>query len=113
MTALAGGVPRTLERYYDAAPRSAARPVEQGPFTIFLGTGPWPYYARPRLGLEHEFTLEDVQAARSRLNDLGAPEPFEWVHETTPSLLAAVREAGLDVLEAPLMVLDRAAWSGG
>ena len=32
------------------------------------------------------------------------------MHETTPSLLAAAREAGLEVLEAPLMVLDRGAW---
>ena len=38
------------------------------------------------------------------------PEAFEWVHETTPALLPLVREAGLDVLEAPLMVLDRAAF---
>jgi predicted GNAT family acetyltransferase len=32
------------------------------------------------------------------------------VHETTPSLLGAARSAGLEVLEAPLMVLDRSAW---
>ena len=32
------------------------------------------------------------------------------MHETTPSLLAAARAAGLEVLEAPLIVLDRAAW---
>jgi GNAT superfamily N-acetyltransferase len=38
------------------------------------------------------------------------PEAFEWVHETTPALLALVRETGLDVLEAPLMVLERAAF---
>src|SRR3954447_4382903 len=100
MTALDGGVGRTLERYYDAAPRSAARPVEHGPFTIFVGTGPWPYYARPRLRAEHAFTLEDVESARGKQRELGAPESFEWVHETTPSLLAAAHAAGVAVLEA-------------
>jgi ribosomal protein S18 acetylase RimI-like enzyme len=34
------------------------------------------------------------------------PEAFEWVHETTPALLPLVRAAGLDVLEAPLMMLE-------
>ena len=91
-------------------PRSAARAEECGPFTLFVGTGPWPYYARPRLGLEHEFTLSDVRAAQARKRELGQPEAFEWVHETTPSLLAATREAGLEVLEAPLMVLERSSW---
>ncbi|MDR7321511.1 MULTISPECIES: GNAT family N-acetyltransferase [Catenuloplanes] len=43
---------------------------------------------------------------RRRQRDIGAPEAFEWVHETSPDLLAVARSAGLDVLEAPLMVLD-------
>ena len=77
---------------------------------MFVGTGSWSYYARPRLGLEHEFTVADIEAAAARKRELGQPESFEWVHETTPSLLAAARAAGLDVLEAPLMVLDRSAW---
>ncbi|HET6547761.1 MAG TPA: GNAT family N-acetyltransferase [Solirubrobacter sp.] len=110
MTRWDGGVRRTLDLYYDAAPRSAARVEEAGPFTLVAGTGPWPYYARPRLGTTHEFTAGDIEAARARQRELGLPETFEWVHETTPSLLAAARGAGLDVLEAPLMVLDRAAW---
>jgi ribosomal protein S18 acetylase RimI-like enzyme len=33
----------------------------------------------------------------------------EWVHETTPSLLAAAREAGLHVTECPLLVLPHGA----
>ncbi|MFI5897256.1 GNAT family N-acetyltransferase [Actinoplanes sp. NPDC051513] len=37
---------------------------------------------------------------------MGIPEAFEWVHETTPDLLAVARSAGLDVLLAPLLVLD-------
>jgi GNAT superfamily N-acetyltransferase len=91
-------------------PRSAARVEEVGPFSLFVGTGAWPYYARPRLGAEHTFTPDDVQAARIRQLGVGAPETFEWVHETTPSLLDAVRSVGLEVLEAPLLVLDRSAW---
>jgi predicted N-acetyltransferase YhbS len=88
-------------------PRSAARVEEVGPFTLFVGTGAWPYYARPRLGLEHEFTRSDVDAVRARQRELGVPEAFEWVHETTPSLLPVI---GLEVLEAPLMVLEQRAW---
>jgi len=99
-----------LERYYDAAPRTAARVEEVGPFSVFIGTGRWSYYARPRLGVTDEFTVEDVQAALARKREVGQPESVEWVHETTPSLLAAAREAGLEVLEAPLMVLDQGAW---
>jgi GNAT superfamily N-acetyltransferase len=97
-----------LEKYYDSAPRSAARTEEHGPFTIFVGTGSWPYYARPRLGETHEFTAGDVTAVLERLRELEQPGAIEWVHETTPSLLEAARAAGCNVLEAPLMVLHRA-----
>ena len=89
-------------------PRSAARVEEVGPFTLFVGTGAWPYYARPRLA--RRFTAADVEAVRARQRALGVPEAFEWVHETTPGLLDVVRAAGLEVTEAPLMVLDRAVW---
>jgi ribosomal protein S18 acetylase RimI-like enzyme len=75
-----------------------------------VGTGPWPYYARPRLGEGHAFTVSDVESARAKQRELEAPEAFEWVHETTPSLLEAARDARLEVLEAPLMVLDHGAW---
>jgi ribosomal protein S18 acetylase RimI-like enzyme len=77
---------------------------------VFVGTGGWQYYVRPRHGLEHEFTADEVRAAAARKRELGQIESFEWVQETTPSLLAATREAGFDVLEAPLMVLDHGAW---
>jgi ribosomal protein S18 acetylase RimI-like enzyme len=98
-----------LESYYDAAPRSAARTEEHGPFTLFIGEGPWPYYARPRLGAA-EFDAEAIAVVRARQRELGVPEAFEWVDDTTPALLPLIREAGLDVLEAPLMVLDRTAF---
>ena len=73
-------------------PRSAARVEEVGPFSLFVGTGAWPYYARPRLG--RQIHRGDIEAVRARQRELGVPEAFEWVHETTPSLLG-VRAAGL------------------
>jgi ribosomal protein S18 acetylase RimI-like enzyme len=88
-------------------PRSAARVEEVGPFTLFVGTGAWPYYARPRLGLQEECTAADVEAVRRRQRELNVPETFEWVDETTPSLRPLM---DAEILDAPLMVLDRAAW---
>jgi GNAT superfamily N-acetyltransferase len=93
-----------LEHYYDAVPRSGAATEDIGPFTLFVSTGPWPYYARPRLGFEDEIGRADVAAVRERQRDLGLPEAFEWVVETTPSMSAAAREAGLTVEELPLLV---------
>lgn len=99
-----------LETYYDTAPRASATTEELGPFTLFLRADEdgWPYYARPRLGLDvaAAVTADDVRRARERQRGLGAPEAFEWVHETTPTLLAAARSAGLRVEECPLLVLD-------
>ena len=69
----------------------------------------WPYYARPRLGAT-EFTAEDVNAARARMKEASQPEIFEWVGENAPGLADAIRAAGLDVLELPLMQLDRSLW---
>jgi hypothetical protein len=94
-----------IERYYDAVPRSAARVEEIGPFTLFVSTGAWPYYARPRLGLDHTFTADEVETVRARQRELGIPEAFEWVHEVAPSLLGVMP---LPVMEAPLMVLTGA-----
>ena len=98
-----------LERFYDAVPRDAAVAEDIGGFVLFVREGAgWPYYARPRLGGDTP-SAADVTAVRARQRELGAPEDFEWVHETTPDLLAVARSAGLDVLLAPLLVLDRAA----
>jgi len=97
----------SLEEYYDAAPRVSARPEAIGPFTLFVKADPegWPFYARPRLGLDVPLTAVDVAAVRGRQKELGLPESFEWVHENTPTLLEAAREAGLQVNECPLLVL--------
>ncbi|MFJ1753479.1 GNAT family N-acetyltransferase [Kitasatospora sp. NPDC088134] len=96
-----------LETYYDAVPRFSATAEEHGPFTLFLRTGEgWHYYARPTLGSSGPFTADQVQQVRARQRAAGAPESFEWVHETTPGLRAAVEAAGLTVHAHPLLVLD-------
>jgi ribosomal protein S18 acetylase RimI-like enzyme len=92
-----------IERYADAAPREAAQVEEHGPLRLFVGKGPWPYYARPS-GLG-EPTPEDVAAVRARQAELRAPEAFEWIGELAPGLAPAARRAGLKVREQPLMVL--------
>lgn len=96
-----------LEQTYDAIPRAGGADIEAvGPFELFTRRPPaWPYYARPRLGVT-DFTVADVDAVRARQRELGVPEAIEWVHDVTPALLSAVRDSGLPVLEAPLMVLE-------
>jgi GNAT superfamily N-acetyltransferase len=101
-----------LERYYDAVPRAAARAEELGPLTLFVTDGPgWPYYARPTLGSSADVTVADVEAVRLRQRELGIPEAFEWVSETTPGLLAPVQGAGLVAHAYPLLVLDPTQWT--
>jgi ribosomal protein S18 acetylase RimI-like enzyme len=98
-----------LERFYDALPRPWTRVEEIGSLVLFIREGEgWPYYARPRLG-SNTPSAADILDTRARQRELGLPETFEWVHETTPDLLAVARSAGLDVLLAPLLVLDPAA----
>lgn len=99
-----------LERFYDAVPRDAARAEEFGSLVLFVREGAgWPFYARPRLDANRPPSVADINDARERQRELGLPEAFEWVHETSPELLAVARSAGLAVLAAPLMVLDPAA----
>ncbi len=96
-----------LERYYDAAPRPNCDTEELGPLTLFVARSGFPYYARPRLGLDAggqrgrgrppSSTGSVSSASRGRM---------EWVHETTPSLLAAARAAGMAVEECPLLLLE-------
>ncbi|MFD5528185.1 GNAT family N-acetyltransferase [Streptomyces virginiae] len=98
-----------LEQYYDTVPRvGGARAEDFGPLTLFVqeGTG-WPYYARPALGGSGA-TAADVERVLARQRELGVPEAFEWVAETSPALRAAVEEAGLHVHAHPLMVLEAA-----
>ncbi|GAB2747295.1 GNAT family N-acetyltransferase [Kitasatospora kifunensis] len=95
-----------LERYYDAVPRTAARTEAFGPLTLFVREGAgWPYYARPALPGRAPVTEADVRRVLARQRELGIPEAFEWVAETSPTLRAAAERAGLVVHEHPLMVL--------
>lgn len=94
-----------LERYYDAVPRSRADVEKMGPFTLFVARAGWPYYARPRLDAA-DFTADDVRRVLDRQAALGVPQSVEWVHETTPGLLAAAEDAGMSVQRCPLLVLD-------
>jgi ribosomal protein S18 acetylase RimI-like enzyme len=95
-----------LEEYYDAAPRARSDIEQHGPLTLFVARGGWPYYARPRLGLDQPVNAAEVTAVLARQRELGVPQAVEWVHETTPSLHAAVVEAGMTVELCPLLVLD-------
>jgi ribosomal protein S18 acetylase RimI-like enzyme len=94
-----------IERFYDAVPRYLAASELVGPLVVFSPQADsWPYYVRPALGAT-DVNRADVDAARARRRELGLPESFEWVHDTTPSLRAAAVESGLAVHEHPLMVL--------
>jgi ribosomal protein S18 acetylase RimI-like enzyme len=98
-----------LERFYDAVPRDAASTEDIGGFVLFVRDGAgWPFYARPRIGAPTP-SAADATAVRQRQRELGVPEQFEWVHETSPDLLAVARSAGLDVHLAPLLALETAA----
>jgi ribosomal protein S18 acetylase RimI-like enzyme len=95
-----------LEEFYDSVPRPGSRVEEHGELVLFVQAGDgYPYYARPRFPGGRP-TVADVLKVRERQRELGVPEVFEWVHETTPGLLDVAVEAGLEVLQAPLLVLD-------
>lgn len=95
-----------LEQYYDAVPRLSGHTEDFGPLTLFIrDDGGYPYYARPTLGSQEPLTVGQVDAVRARQRELGLPESFEWVAETTPGLKAAVAESGLRIAECPLLVL--------
>ncbi|MEV0040265.1 GNAT family N-acetyltransferase [Streptomyces sp. NPDC050804] len=96
-----------LEWYYDAVPRHGARAEDFGPLTLFVREGQgWPFYARPALGWSGAVSAAAVDRVRARQRELGVPEGFEWIAETTPLLRVAIEDSGLVVHEHPLMVLD-------
>ncbi|GAB3118870.1 hypothetical protein GCM10027160_31870 [Streptomyces calidiresistens] len=99
-----------IEEYHDTVPRHEARVEEHGPLTLFVRQGRGrPFHARPTQGWSGPPEAGDVRRVRARQRELGVPESFEWVAETTPALRAAVEETGLVVREHPLMVLDPSA----
>jgi GNAT superfamily N-acetyltransferase len=95
-----------LERFYDAVPRDRAAEEVFGGLSLFVRRGAgWPFYARPRLG-GPEPAAGDVARVLERQRELGIPEAFEWVHQTTPGLAKLIEAADLEILHAPLLVLD-------
>jgi ribosomal protein S18 acetylase RimI-like enzyme len=95
-----------IEEYYDAVPRSDSRAEDLGALTLFVRDGGgWSWYARPTRGWTGVVGVADVDRVRARQRELGVPERFEWVAETTPGLRPAVAASGLVVREHPLMVL--------
>ncbi|MGR8010623.1 GNAT family N-acetyltransferase [Streptomyces hypolithicus] len=98
-----------FELFYDSVPRSGARAEDFGPLTLFVraGSGGFPFYARPTRGWTGApVTAADVDRVRARQRELGLPETFEWVPETTPALRGALEATGLGVQARPLMLLE-------
>ncbi len=95
-----------IESYYDTVPRASATAERIGPFTLFVSTAAFPFYARPAAGADGTIRAADVAAVRARQRELGVPEAFEWVEELQPGLADVLRAAGLAVYRLPLMVHD-------
>lgn len=93
-----------IEVYYDAAPRTAAQTEQVGPFTLFVGSGSWGYYARPALHLASDISADDVDALRARQRELDVAQEIEWQPAVTPSLEEACVAAGMRVHRFRLMV---------
>ena len=91
-----------IETYYDEVPRTSSRVEEIGPFTLFVSTGPFDYYARPHRDAT-AISTQDVRVVLDRQAELGVPRSLEWVDGLHPDLAAAVTTAGLAVFHAPLM----------
>lgn len=94
-----------IDSYLDAVPRTASHVVEVGPFSLFVGDGPYPYYARPSCSRDaaHRFEPDEVRAAVRTQRELGVPVAFEWVDDLDPSLTRACSDAGLHVVHRPLL----------
>ncbi len=91
-----------IETYYDEVPRAGSRVEQIGPFTLFVSTGPFTYYARPDRD-DPAISADDVRVVLDRQAELGVPRSLEWVDDLHPELAATVTMAGLAVFRAPLM----------
>lgn len=92
--------------YLHAVPLSGATGEQVGPFTLFRTTTAWPYYARPTPGTTRTIDAADISRLRDHCEELGLPLSLRWVVDTCPSLAAAAADAGLEVTEYPLLVLQ-------
>lgn len=98
------GLALLIEQYLDAAPRIGADVEQVGPFSLFVGRGPWDYYARPRLGLATAVDADDVRRLIARQHEIDVPTEIEWQPALTPSLAGACEAAGMIVHRFTLMV---------
>jgi GNAT superfamily N-acetyltransferase len=101
---------RRCDAYLDAAPAMAADAVDVGPLRAFVSRAPYPYYVRPRPGVDltapGSVTAEHVRAAAAVLTDAGHAVSFEWVDELAPALGDVLRAEGYAVQRHPLLVRD-------
>ena len=80
-----------IEAYNDAVMRPAADVEEHGPLVLFVSRIPWRFCARPRLGAQRPSARTTSPRCAPASAELGVPEAFEWVDETTPSMAGGVR----------------------
>src|SRR5487761_357122 len=92
-----------LDAYLDAAPRPDCDSLAVGPFTLFVSRTPWPYYARPTVGLRDPITGADLDALAAACAEHGVDLEIEWVHEVHPELAEVTTAYGLDVSSHALM----------
>lgn len=97
---------RQLETYYDAVPRSRSSVENIGPFTLFVASAGWPFYARPAIDATIEITSDDVRRVLDRQRELNVPQSIEWVDQVTPGLAETIESMGIAVARCPLLVLD-------
>ena len=93
-----------VDAYLDAVPRTDADVVDVGAFTLFVGRGAWPYYARPARNQAGPILVADVRRAIDAARERGIEPELEWVHDLHPELVDAVRSAGMSVSLHPLLV---------
>ncbi|WP_252445715.1 GNAT family N-acetyltransferase [Pseudonocardia humida] len=99
-------VVRRIDGFCDEVPRQWATVEDDGPLRLFVREGPgWPFYARPVPG-GGPVTGADVVRVRARQRELRLPEAFEWLPAAAPSMLDAVRDAGMAPRLCPLLVLE-------
>jgi GNAT superfamily N-acetyltransferase len=99
-----GRLLQELDRYFDAAPRSGARVVDTGAFTLFVGRSPSSYYARPAVARTGPITSADLDCLADVCVENGVDLAIEWVHEIHPELAAVATGHGLEVSSHALMV---------
>jgi len=103
-----GDLLRDIDHHCDAVLRRDAEARPFGPLTLFLADRGGPFHARPAPD-GTEVTPGDIATMRRVQRELGVPETFEWVDQTSPSMAAAARAAGLVVTTHPLLALTHPA----